>query len=361
MEYQFRVSRVKQAGRIIYGGTAKFGILRQMMHFASNEIDYDERNQRKLDEKHATEIGNYVANNREEFIIPPLVLHLKHDLVKFAPFPGDPDSGLLQVPLEAVVDAIDGQHRGWSTKVFCEKDDTLDAEGCVIDFRVNLPDRLVQQFFKDTNFNGKKVPTALSLYFEQRDPDAQITRAAMQQIELFRRLTEMGQDTIPKKSTKLFTFNALFKANQYLLCAAPDNATTQEQIDLAVEFWNTVIEAFPLWTQVLEGKTAASEVRDQFISARAISLMAIARLGAYLIPREKDWAADIRRLEKIDWNRKNRAFINRVIFGGSIKAGNKHITALLTYLKTQLDIPMTDEEKKVEKEVRAQQVTLPPA
>lgn len=355
-ELRFRCVRDEQSGRTFYQSTVKFAALAQLVREVDSDAEPEKRRQRPFDKKHGMGIVSYVEQSPKAYILPCITLALKGKGVKFQAIPDDPDMGYLIVPLSVLADALDGQHRTWAASNLPDRVPDVAQDAIPVTFHLNLKDEAIEQFFTDINENSKKVSRALSRFFDHRDVDSCVTRKMVEKVKLFKQLTLKDGDTVPQKSAKLFPYNGIFEATEYLLCAAPDVATEAELVEFACTFWNVVIDAFPRWEMVYKDKLAASEVRKDSFESHAITLVAIAKLGVYcLLKHPSDWQQWIAGLEDINWRRDNPDWNNRIVFGGKINKSTKSITAMLAYIKQRIGLELTTEELKVEQQVRQQQ------
>jgi DNA sulfur modification protein DndB len=55
---------------------------------------------------------------------------------------------------------------------------------------------------------------------------------------------------------------------------------SQEEEDLAVEFWNEVAKNIPEWQMILANKASSGELRKQYVHAHGIILQALGCYGS---------------------------------------------------------------------------------
>lgn len=112
----------------------------------------------------------------------------------------------------------------------------------------------------------------------------------------------------------------------------------KKQVALAIQFWDAVAKQIPDWGAVYRKEALSSEVRQEALHAQAISLVAMGKVGSYLLSRyPKDWEAKLTPLNELDWSRTNPAWQGQVIFDGVIKKNRRTIDAIQHVLMVQLE------------------------
>lgn len=342
------VVRDRQGGQDFYTGAIKSGLLTRIAIFADPDLPPEERAQRAVDPKHAQEIAKYILDNPDNYTFSNIEITI---LGKATIKPVGDDFAYLKFEEGISLLFNDGQHRTEGFRLAILQRPDVARDGVKVSFVLDPDLDRARQRFADLNGNGKAVSKALNLLYDHRDPEAGITRSVVARIPLLKALVECEQNSLPKASRKLFTLNGFHEANAVLLCGQEDLKIDQ-QIDLAVRFWSQVIECMPDWDAVYQKTALASEVRSENLHCQAISLIAIAKVGAFLLTRHpKNWQEKLTTLKQVDWNRQNPVWQGRVIFDRSIKKTNRTILGAVCYLKQSMGLDLNADEQAIESQL----------
>jgi DNA sulfur modification protein DndB len=101
-------------------------------------------------------------------------------------------------------------------------------------------------------------------------------------------------------------------------------------------------------------KVSADELRRDYIHAHGVALHAMGIAGHYLLEHHKhDWKKYLKNLESIDWSRSNiKTWEGRATIGGVVSKARTNLMLTSNFLKKVFDLPLTEEEEKLEKLVR---------
>ena len=203
----------------------------------------------------------------------------------------------------------------------------------------------VQQMFSDLNRFVQKTSKSLDILYDKRDELAACTLDMMEQVPVFKELTDKENISLSVKSTKLFTLAALYDANAELLKGREKEAVL-DRVDLLVAYWTAVAEHMPDWSKVLQGRKLALELRQENISSHSTVLRALGGLGIDIIDRE-DWQAQLRALEAIDWSKNNKEWENICVAGNSVLSNRQARAATKAFIKHKLHLTLTDAERRI--------------
>ena len=103
--------------------------------------------------------------------------------------------------------------------------------------------------FSDLNRFVVKTSKSLDILYDKRDKISAATIAFLDQVPLFKALTEKSDSSLRAKSTKLFTLAALYDANRELL-KGKENDDVMENANLLQAYWAQVAEHMPDWHSV---------------------------------------------------------------------------------------------------------------
>src|SRR5258707_11441413 len=167
--------------------------------------------------------------------------------------------------------------------------------------------------------------------------------------EVFRNIVDLEKSSLAPRSRKLFTLSAFYNASADLI-AGVATGNLEDDAKKARDFWDAVARHFPAWTQVRDGKLAASEVREGFIHSHGIALQAIGKAGnALLRGNSGGWKSRLKTLSQIDWSRKNaRLWEGRALIGGKVSKVTTNVTLTTNTIKKHLGVELDAEEQRIE-------------
>ena len=134
----------------------------------------------------------------------------------------------------------------------------------------------VQQMFSDLNRFVVKTSKSLDILYDKRDKISAATIAFLDQVPLFKNLTEKDDTSLRSKSTKLFTLAALYDANRELL-KGKENDDVIENAKLLKTYWAEVAKHMPDWNSVFTEHKTAVELRAEKIASHSTVLRALGR------------------------------------------------------------------------------------
>jgi DNA sulfur modification protein DndB len=346
MEVHVPAMRGKMGSRTYYSCLMPLNAVPQFFKFTDwSGMLPEDREQRVLVQKRVPQLANYITENEEEYLFSSITASYKSEPV-FEPHEGNEDIGMLKLKLGDELVINDGQHRcagiAQALKNGSEalKTNTLS----VLLFPWESTDR-VQQMFSDLNRFVQKTSKSLDILYDKRDDVAASTLTMIDKVPVLKELTEKEKVSLEVKSTKLFTLAALYDANVELLKGYSDNdITTNAQ--LLTDYWTEVSKHMPDWIKVLDGHKKAIELRQEKIVSHSTVLRAFGGLGVDLMKSE-DWKARLSPLREIDWSKKNPEWENICIVANSVVSNRQARAATKAFIKSKLDLPLTDGEKKM--------------
>ncbi len=344
----FPVIRGLQARREYYVAMWSLRMLRQISIFDEDELPPELRAQRTLNKVRIPEIAGYIIDNPDDYVFSALTVSID-SAVSFDALPGQDKLGLLRVPMDARFIINDGQHRRAAIIEALEQRPELGHETIAVVFFLDIGLERCQQMFADLNRYAIRPSRSLGLLYDHRNDKARLAKLVIMKSDVFRDIVDMEKSSLAKRSRKLFTLSAFHNACADLIngLATGDLA---EDANLARTFWESVAERFPAWTQVLEGRLPASEVREGYIHSHGIALQAIGLAGNTLLKNHpKDWQRRLDALKKIDWSRHNaKIWEGRALIGGKVSKVTTNVVLTTNVIKKALALPLDDEEKRVE-------------
>jgi len=351
--YEFSALRGKQAGRAYYAAMVPLGLLPKLFLFDDEELKPELRAQRKLNRSRIPEIAKYVLDNPREYVFSALTASVDGD-ISFAPASAgrsQSDVGVLNVPMSARFVINDGQHRRAAIEqVLRERPELASETICVVLF---IDAGLVrsQQMFADLNKHAVRPTRSLGVLYDHRDPLSRLARQLVEEVPVFRDLTEMDKATISNRSIKLFTLSSIYFATRQLLDKPVRAAVSIEEAQLAKDFWIEVAKHMPDWQLATRRAVSSAELRREYIHSHGVALQALAMAGAELVRRAPTkWRARLKALQGIDWSRNNRKlWEGRAMIGGRVSKATNNVVLTANVIKEQLGLGLTDKQQKVER------------
>jgi DNA sulfur modification protein DndB len=200
----------------------------------------------------------------------------------------------------------------------------------------------VQQMFSDLNRFVQKTSKSLDILYDKRDEHAAATLGMIDQLPVFKELTDKENISLGVKSTKLFTLAALYDANVELL-KGREKHDTKANVALLVDYWKAVAQHMPDWTKVLKGQKLALELRQEKISSHSTVLRALGGLGLDLLTGDA-WQEKLSALEAIDWSKKNHEWEGVCVSANSVLSNRQARAATKAFIKAKLGMPLSDSE-----------------
>jgi len=304
------------------------------------------------------EMKEYLLNSDNSFYSALTLFIVPRDLTplvdgegyEFRPNTPTSRHGELEIRSTCILFPGDGQHRAASIKEALKADSKLAAMQVPVVLIPFKNRNAVRQLFSDLNLNAKPVNRSIALSFETRDPNAIVTKAVINTVELFSDRTNRRSNSLPETSGDVITVNALYQANSELADALGMNLddlrskdetdpTVVEAAETLAEVWKVIISSLDAkangaWSKVMAEKKAAGDVRKEYVFAFAIGWQAIAQAAAAIIKeRPETWKKDVAKaLGKVDWTRTNADWQGVAMVGDRVNNTGPGIRATAGYI-----------------------------
>jgi DNA sulfur modification protein DndB len=322
--------------------------------FQDEELPPELRSQRVLNKARIPEISRYITSNRQNYIFSAITASIDRQVI-FEKLIVDgkelDDIGRLRIPLDARFVLNDGQHRRAAIEEALKEQPDLGDETISVVFFIDKGLKHSQQMFADLNKHALRPSKSTGILFDHRDPLSSLACEIVEKIPVFRNLTEMEKTSISNRSTKLFTLSAIYQGTLCLLRKTEKSkAITDAEMKVAFDFWNCVTVNMRDWQLAAKKGVSTHELRLDYVHAHALALHALGRLGATLLSTAgKDYTKELKRLNDIDWARKNSAlWEGRAMHNGKISKSHTCVTLTTNYLKRFFDLPLSPEEREIE-------------
>lgn len=353
-EYSFSAIKGRQAGREFYISMCPLKIVPRLFLFQAEELPPELRSQRVLNKSRIPEISRYITTNRQNYIFSAITASIDSQVV-FEKLIIDgkehEDIGTLRIPIEARFILNDGQHRRAAIEEALKEQPDLGDESISVVFFIDKGLKHSQQMFADLNKHALRPSRSTGILFDHRDPLSSLACDVVENIPVFRNLTEMEKTSISNRSTKLFTLSGIYQGTLALLRKTEKSkAITDAEMKVAFDFWSCVTENIRDWKLAASKDISTHELRLDFVHAHALALHAIGRLGAALLSTPgRDYKVDLKKLDDIDWSRKNSAlWEGRAMHYGKISKSHTCVALTTNYLKSCFGLPLSPEERLIE-------------
>jgi len=355
--YVFPAIRGVQAGREYYVSMCPMRLLPKLFLFDEEELVPELRAQRTLNKARVPEIARYIVENKSSYTFSAITASID-GAVTFEAVGTDTSStfrmGTLSVSMEARFIVNDGQHRRAAIETALSTAPELGDETIAVVFFLDRGLERCQQMFADLNRYAVKPSASLGILYDHRSAAANVAKHLSLTSELFKNLIETERSSLSARSRKLFTLSALHYSIVELLSEAELEDFTAASRKCQ-EYWELVGQQIPEWLYVRESKMTAGEVRRDFIHSHAIVLQALGRVGHALFQLPNpDLARRVKKLQSVDWSRKNATtWEGRAMVGGAMAKSGQNVTLTTNELKRVLGLKLTEDESAAERALQA--------
>ena len=352
--YNFPVIRGIQAGHEFYLAICPMKLIPKLFVYDEEVVPAEMRAQRMINKARVPQIANYILNNPKEYVFSALTASIDSD-VEFTPLGTDDNTdnlifGWLIIPMDAMIIINDGQHRRAAIEEALKQKPELSDESIGVVFFIDEGLKRSQQMFADLNKHAVRPSQSLGVLYEQREPLAELVRRLLVEVDIFRNLTEKEKTSISNRSPKMFTLSGIYQATRELLQKKQDDIISDDEELIAINYWNELGRVIPEWQLVINKQVSCSALRDEFVHAHGVTLLALGILGAELVTQNpNDWKEKLSILKTIDWSRSNKEiWEGRAMFQGRIHKGLRQVNLTANYLKTVMGLPLSPIEKSLE-------------
>lgn len=297
-------------------------------------------------------LEQYLELHKDNYVLTPLLAYVE-SAVLFEPTANHEDIGLLHIPLTATLVIRDGQHRCAAIQQSIARNPELGLDTVPI---MLIPDPNSIRKVAVTNildYSQGKSNWSLRVLRDQESSLAELTKQIIKDIPLFQNRIELEKTTISNRSTAIFTLSAVYQATKALLGGEKYVQASNAQIELAKTFWQRLTEVIPEWQQLYNGIITAAYLRENYVHAHTVTLVAIGMAGHSLIGlHSDDWLLKIEDLRNLDWSRKNvDLWEGRAMLQGRMSKAHRSMRLTANALKQTLGISLTEKEQELEREL----------
>lgn len=353
-EYVFTALKGRQAGQDYYVVMCPLKLVPKIFLFQEGELPPELRAQRVLNKARIPEMAGYLLSNRSNYIFSSITASVDGNVVfEKLNVNGEilEDIGRLRVPMDARFLVNDGQHRRAAIEEALKEQPDLGDETISVVFFIDPGLRKSQQMFADLNKHAIRPSKSLGILYDHRDSLSTLTKEVVEQNNVFRNLTEMEKTTISNRSIKLFTLSGIYQGTLSLLGKSEkSNDISKKERTTVIDYWQYVCENMRDWKLASEKGISTFELRRDYIHSHALALHVIGKLGSALLSTPgRDYKKDLKKLNKIDWARKNSAlWEGRAMIAGKISKSHNCVILTTNLLKKKFNLDLSPDEKEVE-------------
>jgi DNA sulfur modification protein DndB len=347
--YTFAALRGTQAGRVFYVAMCPLRLIPKLFLFDEEELPAELRAQRPLNRARIPAIARYMLDNPREYVFSSITASVDGDL-SFESSADGLDIGKLSVSMEAKFIINDGQHRRAAIEAALAERSELGNETISVVLFSDGGLQRSQQMFADLNQNAIRPTKSIGILYDLRNPLAQLARQLVDEVAVFRTLTETEKTSISNRSLKLFTLSSIYQGTKALLGPRKSSEITVEDHKTAASFWNEVARYMPEWKLAAAKNANPAELRREFVHSHGLALHALGIMGSALLKKEpENWRISLSSLEDIDWTRRNATlWEGRALVAGRVSKATNNVQLTASFLKTRLGLALTKEDKLLE-------------
>ncbi|EKA5635996.1 DNA sulfur modification protein DndB [Vibrio navarrensis] len=309
--YYFDIPAVRgiQAGRAFYSITPPMGSFKRLIAFDTGYVLH--RSQRDVNPTRAKKISQYIADNKQSYVIPSLCGAMDEEMVEFIPSELSPNVGILRVNMDADLFLFDGQHRGTGVIDAVSLDVDLRGHSVPIMLFVGMTLEERQQAFADINGFTVKPSKSLSDTYNNRDQVPKFIVDLANTLPAFVGNVDFERNVVAKNSDYLFPIKILKDATLRLTGLKANSPMNDKTKEFVREFWQAVAKPL-LWTARLNWDDTAEDFRNKYISSHGVFLNALGMFGAVLCAQYGQ-LTDIGKLCTLNIKRDSEEFKGRCI------------------------------------------------
>jgi len=350
--HSFNAVRGVQAGRPCYIAMCPMRIIPKIFVFDEDEVPAELRAQRKLNKGRIPEMTNYLIENRKDYTLSSLTASIDGE-TEFVPInESSPNIGTLKISMDAQILLNDGQHRRAAIEEAVNNNTELGHDHISVVFFLDDDLKRSQQMFADLNKHAVRPSPSLATLYDQREELSNIARRVMNEVHIFSRLTETEKTSISNRSIKLFTLSGIKNATKALLNKGKNDHISEEEIQLAIDYWKYVSSQIKDWGLAADRKINSWELREGYIHAHGVLLHALGILGNQLIDDKDSWSV-LDGLSDIDWFRSSKNWKGRAVVNGRITKSINNVKLTTNQIKKLINMKLIKTEKAIEKEFKA--------
>jgi DNA sulfur modification protein DndB len=351
--YGFAALRGMQARQVFYVAMCPLRLIPKLFLYDEDELPPELRAQRPLNRSRIPGIARYILDNPNEYVFSSITASVDGD-AEFVPVQTDSDLGTLRISMSAKFIINDGQHRRAAIEAALSENPELGDETISVVLFVDGGLHRSQQMFADLNQYAIRPTKSIGILYDLRSPLAQLARSLVDDVPVFRVLTETERTSISNRSLKLFTLSGIYQGTKALLNKGRADLLSDEDRRFAAAYWSAVSAQIPEWLLASSRKVTTAELRREYVHSHGLALHALGLMGSSLLKEDPAlWESRLTGLKDIDWSRRNTTvWEGRALVAGRVSKASNNVQLTANYLKRALRIPLNEDEKALERKVK---------
>lgn len=304
------------------------------------------RAQRRINEQRIPGMKNYIIDNRDSYIFSSLTASIDGEF-HFEKLDID-NIGNLHISMEAKILINDGQHRRAAIAQALIEDESLGDETISVVLYEDRGLKQSQQMFSDLNMNAQKSSNSINTCYETRNELAVTTKNIVSEIPFLSKYTDFERDNLGKNSSKLFTLYTIYRVNKKII--GKEDIVVEDE-EFLKYFWKAVVVNIPEWIDLERKEITKKDLREYYVTTLGVTLLSFSRIGSWLYNNNRNEIKKyIKQFQKIDWQRSNPLWSERMIRSNGKIINNENAVYLIgNAIKKEINMPLTREEEKREK------------
>ena len=348
--YTFPVIKGIQSGREYFVAMVPLRLIPHLFLYNESVVPPQMRAQRVLNKSRIPLLTKYLVGNSDNYVFSSLTASIDR-IVEFNPLPPEKKNskiGFINIPADIRIIINDGQHRRAAIIEALKQKPELGYETISVVFFIDAGLKRSQQMFADLNRYAVKPSGSLNILYDHRDNFSKLVLEMIKEVPIFQDNVDYEKTSISKGSKKIFTLSSVYRATKTLIGTMGVN---NDKKYVAVEFWNEITTHMKPWEEFLRGKPRYL-LKQETIAVNDLSLQAIAFLGSTLLNLfPENWKEKLTKIEEVNWSRDNLDWEGRALMNGRLRKSYSNVVLTGNYIKSKLDLPLTEKELEYEKRI----------
>lgn len=323
-----------QAGRLYYTAMCPIEYLTGLFKYNDYSLPPAMRSQRVLNKARIPEMRDYILGG--DYTFSALTASIDGG-VKFKQIDSNNKHiGVLHIDSSARVIINDGQHRREALIQAIKLKPELRHEHIVIVFYADCGLSRSQQIFSDLNRHAIRPTKSLNILYDNREDFAKLVRECIEEIKGLKGRIENEKTAVSNRSKDLYTLSGVYFSIEQLT----KNTTLNydEMKKYIIGFYNAAFENIKEWQGAVNNEIQPIEYRRDYITAHAIFIKALGRVGRQLYDKHGENAKImLKRLNKINFRKDNPELQGTIMYNGKINGAEVGVSLLVNYIMSHIE------------------------
>lgn len=332
-------------------------LVSRLFLFDESEVPPTLHAARVLNANHAKELTQYLVSHPDDYVLAPIVASTDVSLA-FEPLTSNTaDMGTLRIPLTARIIVHDGQHRRAAIRQAIASNPSFKDDTIAVMLYPDPEFAWSLRLYADLNHGRTRNTQSQQVLYDRDTQLAALIRQLVNELPLFKDLTELEKTTISNRSKVLFTLSTVYQANKALLGVKKNAAISEVQVVAAQRFWQDLGDIIPEWHRAINGEVTTASLRQNYVHVHSVTLLAIGLAGNRLIATyPSNWTTQLKILGQIDWSRRNtRLWEGRAMVRGKISKAHESVQLTANAIKQAMGLELTEQEQALEQKLLGSQ------